>query len=198
MLQTTKMMDKIKPNDQFISSIRGLHSAMHFLGVWPRPNSKIWYDSIWYLHSLGLVFLLFGPLAGLIVHGENTRIIIDSLGLVIPFTCICIKWITFATCRKSIEELVISMKGDWSNLENDIMVSKQVPESKSIMMKYARTARIFLFTFVTIMALGITNYVRDCMAARNSRDRDTDLHKLLPIPYSWYPLDYNRRSNIEV
>lgn len=189
-----------KPNDQFIKSIRGLYLTLNFFGIWPRNVSTNWYKLIWFFHSACFVFHVFGPMAGLIVQRRDTEKVIENLGLLIPATCIFIEWFTFATRRIPVKKLLCSMEEDWVKLEKGTLMSQSVPDSNRIMASYSRSAKIFFYTYVGMLMLGVVNYVIDCTSARKSHDNDTDIDfdKVLPVPHSWYPLDYSRESNIQV
>lgn len=186
-------------SDQFISTIRGLHFTMKFFGLWPTGASlQHWRNFVWWFQTLCFGFAVFGPIAGTIAHRHEPRKVIDIMGLLFALTCAFIKWVTLATCRNTVDKLLHSMAEDWSELKLNTLINESVPDSKMIMLKYASLAKTYFFTYLAMMSVGSVNYVRDSISSLQSFNNNTDPEELLVIPYSWYPLDYNKKSNIQV
>ncbi|XP_046746632.1 uncharacterized protein LOC124411514 isoform X2 [Diprion similis] len=183
-------------SNQFTGAIRSLRYVMIYLGIWLGERYQNWYLFVWFFHSASLIYLTAGSVGGLIVLRHDVNKIINNLGMSSPTILIVCKWLTFAWRKKLCKRLMHYMNADWVNLEKDTLINKSVPDSKRIIVNYYRTSNFFVCTFIILASVATVNFLGQSLFSLNQRDNNLDKDKIFPMPYSWYPVNYNGSSYI--
>ncbi|XP_046746612.1 uncharacterized protein LOC124411501 isoform X2 [Diprion similis] len=179
-------------SNQFTKAIYGLRYVMIYLGVWPGQKYQNWYRFIWFFHSASLIFLATGSVGGLVMLRHDVNKLINNLSMSSPMILIFCKWLTFSSRKKLCEKLMRSMDEDWVKLRKGTLIYKSVPESQRIITNHYQASNAFVYTFLIVATIATINFATDSLLSLNHRGNNTDQYNLLPMPYSWYPVDYNR------
>ncbi|XP_046411736.1 odorant receptor 10a-like isoform X1 [Neodiprion fabricii] len=183
-------------SNQFTRAIHSLRCVMIYLGIWPGERHQNWYLLLWFFHSASLIYLTTGSVGGLIVLRHNANKIINNLGMSSPTILIVCKWFTFAWRKKLCKRLMHFMDDDWVNLEKDTLINKSVPDSKRIIINFYKTTNFFVCTFIILASVATVNFLGQSFLSLNRRDDKPNKDNIFPMPYSWYPVNYDGFSYI--
>ncbi|XP_046746658.1 odorant receptor 4-like [Diprion similis] len=186
------MRDNNKFSDQFVTAIRALRCLMIYVGIWPEKKYEKLYNLLWYFHTTSLLFLICGLVCGLIKIRDDMDKVISNLSVTTGMIYVIGKWFAFSWHKELIKKLTNSMDEDWISLTNKSLIHGSVPDSKQIMLKRYEVLNIYVYTIFFVILIADMNFVVDYVAATNDYGNHTDLDNLLPVSYSWYPLDYNQ------
>ncbi|XP_046411682.1 odorant receptor 22c-like isoform X2 [Neodiprion fabricii] len=137
-----------------------------------------------------------GSVGGIVVLRHDINKLINNLSMSSPMILIFCKWLTFSLRQKLCKKLMHSMDEDWVNLRKDTLIYKSVPDSKRLITNHYQASTVFVYTFLIVATIATINFATDSFLSLSNRGNNTDQDNLLPMPYSWYPVDYNRSGYI--